>query len=362
MNTYKTYGTNAKWSVLLLFLLFTWAAFGQGDSIQLPFPIYNPQNPFQVETQSFDLGDPTGLEQNISYDPITGTYIFSETLGNGLDYRNPSFLTLDEYLEFKREKSMSQDWLEIIEEETEENRAFELPIKIGSKAFENFFGSDEITIKPQGNIELSLGANHSRYDNPLLPLRQRRVTRFDFQQNINMDIVGQIGTKLKIGAKYNTQASFDFENISKLEHTGDEDQILQKIALGNVALELPTSLIQGSQTLFGAKTQLKFGRATVDLIAASSKGQRNEINVSGKAQVQEFELTADNYEANRHYFLNLYHQQHYDEAMSTLPVVNSTMYITRIEVWVTNRNNSIENTRNILAFSDLGEAKAENCQ
>ena len=38
------------------------------------------------------------------------------------------------------------------------------------------------------------------------------------------------------------------------------------------------------------------------------------------------------------------------------------MYITRIEVWVTNRNNSIENTRNILAFSDLGEAKAENCQ
>ena len=362
MNTYKTYGTNAKWSVLLLFLLLTWAAFGQGDSIQLPFPIYNPQNPFQVETQSFDLGDPTGLEQNISYDPITGTYIFSETLGNGLDYRNPSFLTLDEYLEFKREKSMSQDWLEIIEEETEENRAFELPIKIGSKAFENFFGSDEITIKPQGNIELSLGANHSRYDNPLLPLRQRRVTRFDFQQNINMDIVGQIGTKLKIGAKYNTQASFDFENISKLEHTGDEDQILQKIALGNVALELPTSLIQGSQTLFGAKTQLKFGRATVDLIAASSKGQRNEINVSGKAQVQEFELTADNYEANRHYFLNLYHQQHYDEAMSTLPVVNSTMYITRIEVWVTNRNNSIENTRNILAFSDLGEAKAENCQ
>ena len=78
------------------------------------------------------------------------------------------------------------------------------------RGFENFFGSDEITIKPQGNIELSLGANHSRYENPLLPLRQRRVTRFDFQQNINMDIVGQIGTKLKIGAKYNTQASFVF--------------------------------------------------------------------------------------------------------------------------------------------------------
>ena len=315
-----------------------------------------------MNNQSFDLGDPSSLNQNITYDPITGSFVFSETLGNGLNYRNPSLMTLEEYLEYKREKSMSQDWLEILEEESKENRAFELPIKIGSKAFENFFGSDQITIKPQGNIELALGLNSSRYDNPLIPLRQRQITRFDFQQNINMDIVGQIGTKLKIGAKYNTQASFDFENISKLEHTGDEDQILQKISLGNVALELPTSLIQGSQTLFGAMTQLKFGRATVDLIAASSKGKRTEINVSGKSQVQEFELTADNYESNRHYFLNLYHQQHYDEAMSTLPVVNSTMYITRIEVWVTNRNNSIENTRNIIAFADLGESKQENCQ
>ena len=52
-------------------------------------------------------------------------------------------MTLEEYLEYKREKSMSQDWVEMIEEETEENRAFELPITIGSKAFENFFGSDK---------------------------------------------------------------------------------------------------------------------------------------------------------------------------------------------------------------------------
>ena len=110
-----------KFGFLLLFHLISLSAFSQGDSIQLPFPIFNPQNPFQVETQSFDLGDPTSLEQNISYDPLTGTFIFSETLGNGLDFRNPSFLTLDEYLEFKRKKSMSQDWLEIIEEETEEN-------------------------------------------------------------------------------------------------------------------------------------------------------------------------------------------------------------------------------------------------
>ncbi|MFN5910207.1 MAG: cell surface protein SprA [Bacteroidota bacterium] len=233
---------------------------------------------------------------------------------------------------------------------------------MGSKLFENFFGSDEITIRPQGSVELSFGVNSSRYDNPILPMRQRRITRFDFNQQIQMNLVGQIGTKLKIGTSYNTQAAFDFDNISKLEYTGNEDQIMQKIELGNVAMQLPTSLIQGSQTLFGAKTQLKFGRSTVDLIAASSRGKRQEINITGKAQVQRFELSADNYEVNRHYFLNLYHHQHYDEAMATLPIVSSTMYITRMEVWVTNRTNNTENTRNILAFSDLGEAKPENWQ
>jgi cell surface protein SprA len=348
--------------LMLILVLFTSELAFSQNTPTLPFPIFNPFNPYQNGTQNFDLGDPTKLNQTIVYDPITGTYVFRETLGQGLNYRFPSAMTLEEYLNYENSKSTVQNWQEIIEEESVIGRSFELPIKIGSKAFENFFGSDEITIRPQGNVEVQFGVNSSRYDNPILPMRQRKITRFDFQQNINMDIVGQIGTKLKIGAKYSTQASFDFENVSKLEHTGNEDQILQKVALGQVSLTLPTSLIQGSQTLFGAKTQLKFGRATVDLIAASSKGKRQEINITGKSQVQKFELSADNYEANRHYFLNLYHQQHYDSAMSTLPVVNSTRYITRIEVWITNRTNNTENTRNIIAFADLGEGKQQNWQ
>lgn len=328
----------------------------------LPFPIQNSLDPTQTQPQSFDLGDPTSVNQTIVYDPTTGTYIFKETIGQDLNYRNPSMMTLEEYLEYERQKALRENWKEKIDEQTAANQPMEFPIKIGSKAFENFFGSDQITIRPQGSVELSFGVNSSRYDNPILPVKQRKITRFDFQQQIQLNLVGQIGTKLKIGTSYNTQAAFDFDNVSKLEYTGDEDQIMQKIELGNVSMQLPTSLIQGSQTLFGAKTQMKFGRSTVDLIAASSKGKRQEINITGKAQIQKFELGADNYEANRHYFVNLYHRDHYDEAMATVPIVNSSVYITRMEVWLTNRTNNTENTRNIIAFSDLGESKAENCQ
>ena len=345
--------------ILAIFVFFITDSFAQDT---LLYPIENYTDPTLTEPQSFDLGDPTSVKQTIVYDPVTGTYVFKETIGEGLNFRNPSMMTLEEYLEYERKKSQGQNWKDRIDEQTAQGQPMEFPIKIGSKAFENFFGSDQITIRPQGSVELSFGVNSSRYDNPILPVRQRKITRFDFQQQIQLNLVGQIGTKLKVGTSYNTQAAFDFDNISKLEYTGDEDQIMQKIELGNVAMQLPTSLIQGSQTLFGAKTQLKFGRATVDLIAASSKGKRQEINISGKAQVQKFELSADNYEQNRHYFVNLYHRDHYDEAMSTVPIVSSSAYITRMEVWLTNRTNSTENTRNIVAFSDLGESKSENCQ
>jgi len=342
----------------LLLTLSPFMSFSQG----LPFPINPIWNSYDNNHQSFDLGDPSSLQQTIEFDPETGSYVFKQTLGNGLLFRNSTEMSLEDYLNYKNKKFEEQSWEQQIEEDAVLGRSFELPIKIGSKVFESIFGSGDIVIRPQGNVEVQLGVNHSRYENPILPLRQRRITRFDFQQNINMDIVGQIGTRLKIGAKYNTQAAFDFENISKLEHTGDEDQIVQKVALGMVSLDLPTSLIQGSQTLFGVKTQLKFGRSTFDLILAQSKGKRQEINITGKSQVQKFEITSDNYEANRHYFLNMFYHDDYDSAMASLPNVNATRYITRIEVWVTNRSNITENTRNILAFSDLGEGKQYNCQ
>ena len=37
-------------------------------------------------------------------------------------------------------------------------------------------------------------------DNPILPVKQRRVATFDFQQKINLNMVGQIGDKLVRGA------------------------------------------------------------------------------------------------------------------------------------------------------------------
>lgn len=349
---------------ITLLSLFYGNLYGQDSIKPLPFPIKKTYDPTQTTPQRFDLGDPSKLKQTIVYDPVLRKYIFKETLGEStnINYRNPSMMTLKEYLEYERKKSLTNNWKDKIDAQTESGQPLIPPIKVGGKGFANFFGSDEINIKPQGSVEVAMGINHSRLDNPILPVAQRSLTRFDFQQNMQINLVGQIGTKLKLSTSYNSQASFDFENVTKLAYTGDEDQIIQKIELGNVSLPLSTSLIQGSQTLFGVKTQWKFGKLTIDNVIASSKGKKQEINVAGKSQVQNFELTADNYEANRHYFLSHYFRNQYDTAMAQLPIVNSQINITRMEVWLTNRVNSTINTRNVVAFTDLGEALPQDVQ
>ena len=95
--------------LVLSVIIIASAAFSQNGPT-LTFPIFNPLNPGQNGTQSFDLGSPSSLNQTNVYDPTTGTYIFSETLGNGLNFKNPSMMTLEEYLDYQNKKAIDQNW------------------------------------------------------------------------------------------------------------------------------------------------------------------------------------------------------------------------------------------------------------
>jgi len=331
--------------------------------VNLPFPLSDYYDFTQKKNSPVSLGDPENLTTEIVYNPETGMYDIYQKIGS-LYYRYPTSMTLSEYMDYQRRQTQEQGFRDLVKSTTEEEGGNNpIPsLKIQSKFFDDVFGGDRIDIRPQGSAQLSLGVNISRYDNPILPVKNRRMANFDFQQQINLNLVGQIGDKLKLTIAQNTEATFNFQNLVKIEYTGYEDEIIQKIQAGNVSLPLNTSLIQGSQSLFGIRTDLKFGRLTMNLLASQQKGKRQEIDVAGGAQVQDYEITADNYEANKHYFLNYYHREHYDTAMQTMPIVNSSVQITRIEVWVTNRVNKVEETRNIIAFTDLGETNPDNCQ
>lgn len=334
----------------------------EAATMPFPAPADSPQvtlpYPFQPnQWGGLYLNPPSNIKSEFIYNPETGHYEYHEKIGN-FYYTYPTYYTFDEYLKYDWEKRSQQYWKEKKESETvndKNTKPFAPSIKVENEAFDRIFGGNKIELRPTGIAELSFGLNTSRRDNPALPVRQRKVTTFDFNEKIQLNLIGQIGEKLKISTSYNTEATFDFENQMKIEYTGHEDEIIQKIEAGNVSLPTKGSLITGSQTLFGIKTALKFGRLTVTTVLSQERGEKKEIEISGGAQVQTFEKSASDYEANKHFFLSQFFRDLYEQALASPPLINSRINITRIEVWVTNVNRSTENTRNIIAFQDLGE-------
>ena len=317
-------------------------------------------NPYLEDEEGgvIDLGKPENLDYQAEYDPETETITLYRKVG-GINVRLPYTMTLQEYLDLDTRRSIISYWHQRQQMESGQysgSNIFNQSFRFGGAAFNSIFGSNLIDIKLQGTAELKVGFSTTKVDNPTLQERLRKTTTFDFEENIQMNINGNIGDKLQLGINYNTQSLFDFENQVKLEYTGDEDEIIQKIEAGNVSMPLPGTLITGSQSLFGVKSELKFGKLTVTSIFSQQKGESKSINMEGGASKQEFEVTADQYDKNRHFFLSHRFRNKYDEALSTLPIINSGYNIERVEVWVTNKQGNFDDSRNIVAFLDLAES------
>ena len=325
------------------------------NEVDLKYPFNDDSNEGVNDGSSpLYLSDPANVKKGFEYDPETGRYNYSQKIGER-NFRNPSYMSMEEYLEYDMAKSNKEFWRKKSAAETlNESEGFRPQINVKGELFDRIFGGNTIDIRPQGSAELSFGVNVSRRDNPILPERQRRTSTFDFDQKIQLNVIGNIGEKLKIQTSYNTEATFDFENQTKIEYTGYEDEIIKKIEAGNVALPLQSTLITGSQTLFGVKTELQFGRLRVSSFFSQEKGEKKEIDVSGGAQVQEFEKSASEYEENRHYFLSHLFRESYERNLGSPPRVTSRINITAVEVYITNTQGTFNNTRNILAFTDLG--------
>ena len=184
--------------------------------IDLIYPIEEALDPSNDIFNIIDFSDPDNINNEIIYDPETGNYLFNSSVGNDFDYRNPSYMTQDEYFEYDLRKSLSDYWKDQVAGESASEESSLIPdLKVGGKKFQDIFGSNKINIQPQGSAELRFGVNISKTENPQLPEKQRRITTFDFDEKIQLNVTGQIGEKLKLQTSYNTEATFDFENQMK---------------------------------------------------------------------------------------------------------------------------------------------------
>ncbi len=302
------------------------------------------------------LNKPSNITYEVEYDPVLGEYVLYQKVGN-LNYRLPQSMSLEEYIDYDFEKSVNDYWKTRTQLADQDNRGGLLPkLTVGSEAFNRIFGGNTINIQPQGYVEVSFGYQMNKTDNPSIPERLRKVPTFDFDEKIQMNVTGQIGTKMNMRVNYNTEATFDYENKMNLEYTGDEDEILRRIEAGNVSLPLNGSLITGASNLFGIKTEMQFGKLNVTTILSQHKGESKTVQTEGGAQVANFDISAVDYDANRHFFLSQYFRDNYEKWLKNTAIISSPISINKIEVWVTNKSSNFTDARNILAFQDLAES------
>ena len=332
------------------------------DSMMMPFPVQQtvPQRYEDIMEREFsaDLTNPSNVTTVTEYDPQLGCYVIRTRLGEQ-DIVTPFYLTPEQYNEWQNRQSM-RNYFRMRNSEALTNPSKEpfniLDMNFALGPLEKIFGPGGVSLRTQGSVTLSMGIKSNKTDNPALSLDSRRKTYFDFDQKIQATVQASVGDRMKFNMTYNTDATFDFDSKNiKMAYEGKEDDIVKSIEAGNVSMTTGSSLIRGSTALFGIKTKLQFGKLTATALVSQQNSESTTVNSKGGSQTTDYTVRSDDYDQNRHYFLAQYFRDNYDKFASRLPLVTSGINITRIEVWITNKNSRFDQSRNFVAFMDLGE-------
>lgn len=303
----------------------------------------------------FDFRDTGYIKRTVEYDPKTKQYYIVEKIGNKY-YRTPTSFSMEEFVRMQGKKDEEDYFKKRSALLANMNRRLYKPkLKVTNDLFNRIVGTGKVDIKPSGYVDLLMGYQGQNIKNPTLPERARKNGGLDFNMNSQLQVDANIGDKLKLPINYNTLANFNFENQLKLDYRGKDDEILKIFQAGNTSFATKGTLIPGAQSLFGLKTQLQFGKLFITTVMANQQSQRQSLDLQGGTAAQNFSLKADEYDENRHFLAGQYFRENYNKAMKQLPVVNSRVQILRMEVWVTNRNGTTTDTRDIVGFMDLGE-------
>ncbi|MBR3765976.1 MAG: cell surface protein SprA, partial [Muribaculaceae bacterium] len=333
----------------------------QNQGLHYPIKQAAPQSYEELlnpQETPIDLKQPKNIESHAEYDPITRTYVIRTKVGDR-EIVTPFVLSEKQYNDWQTREAMQEYYRQRNAEALEEKEKkpfniFDMNFALGP--LEKIFGPGGVQLKTQGSITINMGVKSNKTDNPSLSLDSRRKTYFDFDQKIQANISASVGDRMKFNMSYNTDATFDFDSKNiKLAYEGKEDDIVKNIEAGNVSMTTGSSLIKGSTALFGIKTKLQFGKLTATALVSQQNSESKTVNTKGGAQTTDFEVNADEYDQNRHYFLAHYFRDNYDKFASKLPYVSSGVNITRVEVWVTNKSGNYNQSRNLVAFMDLGE-------
>jgi len=295
--------------------------------------------------------DSTGTYYRVDEEPVTG---------------GPMRMSADAYAQERYRANNRENWASLIDQRDQQAEEGALGVSTTipgaeGSAFATIFGKPEVDLRVDGQADINAGVQYS--ENEQQGARTGDATQIDpnFKQDLRLNVTGTIGDKLEVDVNWDTNQQFDFQNQVKLEYTGYEDEILQKVEAGNVYMETPSRLISGGQSLFGLKTRFRFGDLRLTTIASKQEGQSNSLSIEGGSETTEFDLEPTDYDEGRHFFLGYYFRNNWNRAHedpTAITLFNGFDQVTNIEVWKlrTSPDPDDENVRKAAALVDLAES------
>ncbi len=337
---------------------------------------------------------PNQLNTTVLYNPDFSNFTVTEKAGHDIDVKVPQSLSFNDYSGIQNamlRRSIVRDIERAQDGYTDYTGKRIRPLLESNKIFDRIFGDKLPEFRPNGFIQVMAYHHRLRNDNPT-NIYNRDRSYFDFDQQIAInfnnffnrqgggqgtgqlptDVLndgrlqdinniiqkpGEIKEKVNILGNFDTKSAFTFDNKMKINFRNDPEDILQAVELGNISFPNRSQLIPGVENLLGAKVGLKFGKLDIIGVVAQQNSRTRSIVLNGGSQNRNFEIRADNYEENRHFFLGQFFRNNYERSLKNLPIITSGVIVTRIEAYVTNRTYSVETNRNILAINDMGESE-----
>ncbi|MEL7834962.1 cell surface protein SprA [Fodinibius sp. Rm-B-1B1-1] len=310
-----------------------------------PKLFYIPLQQEQTYVQRDSLG--TYSSQRFLYEmPVASSYV----------------MDFEEYAEESKRRHLKNNWQLLIQEQESRSQQreglldFNLDIPGGEEsAFTTIFGKPEVNLRINGTANMNVGASIQTTENPEIPEDQRRQIDPTFEQNLKLNIQGTIGDKLSIQTDWDTERDFDFMNRLSIVYDGYDDEILQRLELGNVSMQTGNSLVRGGSALFGIKSVAQIGSLKLTSVLSQQEGDNQTETITGGAQEREISIRPGDYESDRHFFLDFFTRQEFEDNVSNPQQQGQALQLTEINVWVLREaSQSQEGERQAIALGELG--------
>ncbi|MEO0073053.1 MAG: hypothetical protein ABIK43_00130 [candidate division WOR-3 bacterium] len=156
-----------------------------------------------------------------------------------------------------------------------------------------------------GRDRITLGGSQTRQLGRTVTLgAQRLLPELKLEQELAVSLNGTIGERTKVTIDHDSQRQ-EGQNKVKLSYTGNEDEVVQSVELGDTRLDIPRTGYTGDlpthQGLFGVSAKGKLGAVDLYAVASREESQSQTQSFTGQRRVTVDTLYDTDYEQQRFY-------------------------------------------------------------